>query len=88
MWGIIRVDRDSVLIRKLILCLVVIWAGAWSLQAQVNSRDPQKSPTFQTTCDNEINNEPVAKAVPVQSSDTPAPAATAMPAQQIGRAHV
>ena len=54
-------------------------AGAWSLQAQVNSRDPQNSPTFQTTCDNEINNEPVAKAVPVESADTPAQALPAQP---------
>ncbi|NDC79729.1 MAG: hypothetical protein EB090_00415 [Verrucomicrobia bacterium] len=67
------------LIRKLILCLVLSYVGAWILQAQVNSRDPQKSPTFQTTCDNEINNEPVAKAVPIQTTDTPAASLPAQP---------
>jgi hypothetical protein len=52
-------------LRKLILCSVLGLVPGVSLFAQVNARDPKLSPTFQTTCDNEINNEPVAKAVPV-----------------------
>ena len=56
--------------RKLILCSMPMLAWNLPVSAQVNSRDPQMSPTFQTTCDNEINNEPVAKAVPVTPADT------------------
>ena len=66
--------------RKLILFLAPALLGHYPLSAQVNSRDPQNSPTFQTTCDNEINNEPVAKAQAVQPADNP-PAA--MPAQPV-----
>jgi hypothetical protein len=44
--------------------------------AQVNSRDPGRSPNFQTTCDDEINNERVAKAVPA-NEPTPAPSTPA-----------
>ena len=49
------------------------------LLAQVNSRDPGRSPDFQTTCDEEVNNERVAKAVPA-SDPTPTPAPSASPA--------
>ena len=48
------------------------------LLAQVNSRDPGRSPDFQTTCDEEVNNERVAKAVPA-SDPTPTPAPSASP---------
>ena len=58
--------------RKLILFLILTLSCNLPLLAQVNSRDPQNSPTFQTTCDNEINNEPVAKAVAVTPADTTA----------------
>jgi hypothetical protein len=62
--------------------------------AQVNARDPKLSPTFQTTCDNEINNEPVAKAVPVNqekvqpqttapTTPSPAPTTTTITVDQI-----
>jgi len=74
-----------VLFRKLILCWVPLLLAFPLLQAQVNSRDPNLSPKFQTTCDNEINNEPVAKAVAVQPQDkTPdgtAPQAAPTPSQ-------
>jgi len=50
------------------------------LLAQVNSRDPGLSPDFQTTCDEEINNERVAKAVPAnEPTPAPAPATTPTP---------
>ena len=62
--------------RKLILFAVLILSCNLPLLAQVNSRDPQNSPTFQTTCDNEINNEPVAKAVAVTPADTSAQTST------------
>ena len=48
------------------------------LFAQVNSRDPGRSPDFQTTLDEEVNNERVAKAVPA-SDPTPTPAPSASP---------
>ena len=63
-------------LRKLILCSTLGLVSGVSLFAQVNARDPKLSPTFQTTCDNEINNEPVAKAVPV-SQDKPQTETTA-----------
>jgi len=72
-------------LRKLILCSALGLVSGLSLFAQVNARDPKLSPTFQTTCDNEINNEPVAKAVPVNQDKVqpqttapiaPSPAAT------------
>jgi len=66
--------------RKLILCLIPALLGHLTINGQVNSRDPGMSPTFQTTCDNEINNEPVAKAEAVQPADNPPPA---MPAQPV-----
>ena len=66
--------------RKLNLFLIPLLWGALTAISQVNSRDPQNSPTFQTTCDNEINNEPVAKAVAVQPEDKPAAALPAQPA--------
>jgi len=51
------------------------------LFAQVNSRDPGRSPDFQTTCDEEVNNERVAKAVPASDpTPTPTPAAVPSPA--------
>jgi len=65
--------------RKLILFLPLSLLSQLDLSAQVNSRDPQNSPTFQTTCDNEINNEPVAKAVPVQPGDNTASTVPAQP---------
>jgi len=50
------------------------------LFAQVNSRDPGRSPDFQTTCDEEVNNERVAKAVPASDpTPTPTPAAAPSP---------
>ena len=48
------------------------------LLAQVNSRDPGRSPDFQTTCDEEVNNERVAKAVPA-SDPTPTPSTSSAP---------
>jgi len=50
------------------------------LFAQVNSRDPGRSPDFQTTCDEEVNNERVAKAVPA-SDPTPTPTPAAAPSR-------
>jgi hypothetical protein len=49
------------------------------LPAQVNSRDPGRSPDFQTTLDEEVNNERVAKAVPA-NEPTPAPSTPAVAA--------
>lgn len=67
-------------LRKLILSLALGFVTGATLFAQVNSRDPKLSPTFQTTCDNEINNEPVAKAVPVQQENSqPQPTPTTPP---------
>jgi hypothetical protein len=65
-------------LRKLILSLLTSLLFTAPLVAQVNSRDPGRSPDFQTTCDEEINNERVAKAVPA-SDPTPIPAPTAAP---------
>ncbi len=63
--------------RKLILLFpLTFWAFA--IFSQVNSRDPHLSPDFQTTCDEEVNNERVARAVPA-SEPTPAPAPTTTP---------
>ena len=52
---------------------------AGPLLAQVNSRDPKLSPDFQTTLDEEINNERVAKAVPASEPTPPAIATPATP---------
>lgn len=66
--------------RKLILLLLPPLFCHLNVSGQVNSRDPNMSPTFQTTCDNEINNEPVAKAQAVQPADNPPSAMPAQPA--------
>ena len=63
-------------LRKLILRLLPSLLLAAPLIAQVNSRDPERSPDFQTTLDEEVNNERVAKAVPVSE---PTPPATTSP---------
>jgi len=52
---------------------------AGPLFAQVNSRDPKLSPDFQTTLDEEINNERVAKAVPASEPTPPAITTPATP---------
>lgn len=52
-------------LRKPILATLLLPLLSLPLQAQVNSRDPHLSPTFQTTLDEEVNNERVAKAIPV-----------------------
>jgi len=68
-------------LRKLILSLLTSLLFTAPLVAQVNSRDPGRSPDFQTTCDEEINNERVAKAVPASDpTPIPAPAAASYPA--------
>ena len=73
MCGIIRVNRGTVHFRKLILFLSWLTLLTHAGVAQVNSRDPHLSPDFQTTCDDEINNERVARAIPA-SDPTPIPA--------------
>jgi hypothetical protein len=68
-------------LRKLILSLFQSLLFAAPLVAQVNSRDPGRSPDFQTTCDEEVNNERVAKALPASDpTPTPAPATAPSPA--------
>jgi len=67
-------------LRKLILRLLSSLLLAAPLLAQVNSRDPGRSPDFQTTLDEEVNNERVAKAVPAADpTPTPAPAPSSAP---------
>ena len=66
-------------LRKLILRLLPSLLLAAPLIAQVNSRDPGLSPDFQTTLDEEVNNERVAKAVPVSEPTPPAAPTPAAP---------
>jgi len=62
---------------NLLLLGYILLAGP--LFAQVNSRDPGLSPDFQTTLDEEVNNERVAKAVPVSEPTPPAATTPAAP---------
>ena len=67
--------------RKLILSLCWLTSLNHAGVAQVNSRDPHLSPDFQTTCDEQVNNERVARAVPASDpTPIPAPSPAAAPA--------
>ena len=67
--------------RKLILSLCWLTSLNHVGVAQVNSRDPHLSPDFQTTCDEQVNNERVARAVPAADpTPIPAPSPAAAPA--------
>jgi hypothetical protein len=66
-------------LRKHNLLLLGYSLLASPLLGQVNSRDPGRSPDFQTTLDEEVNNERVAKAVPA-NEPTPAPSTPAISA--------
>ena len=70
--------------RKLILSLFWLTLLTHAGVAQVNSRDPHRSPDFQTTCDDEINNERVARAIPASDpSPIPAPSPAVAPAPAV-----
>jgi hypothetical protein len=66
-------------LRKHNLLLLGYSLLASPLLGQVNSRDPGRSPDFQTTLDEEVNNERVAKAVPA-NEPTPTPSTPAIAA--------
>lgn len=64
--------------RKLILTVLLLSGSAFSLTAQVNSRNPENSPNFQTGLDDRVN----AESSQADSSSSAAPSPAPAPAPQ------